>query len=89
MTVEKTSYYCLDDMLRKILLSNENGYFELFGANVCFFKQKDRDSVQIFFPFKIFEFTDKEIADNPKNVIIKLCGYIEIIREANRYIGEL
>jgi hypothetical protein len=77
MNSESTTYMSIEDALIKTLLMNDHGYFRLYGANVCFFRSKGKDSVEIFFPFKVFEFDDKHIADNPMDVAIKLCGYIE------------
>lgn len=70
-------YLSIEDALRHELLMNENGHFELYGAHVCYFKVKNSDRVQIFFPFRVFEFDDKDIADSPLRIAMKLCGYIE------------
>lgn len=77
MSNETKIYLSVEEAIRKTLLMNESGHFELYGAHVCFFKIKGADRVQVFFPFKVFEFQDKVIADDPLAVAMKLCGYIQ------------
>ena len=69
-------YKSIEDLLKKSLLLSDSGYIKLSGVNVCFFKVKDADRVQVIFPFKIFEYSDNKIADNPHHVLRELLGYI-------------
>ena len=67
----------LEDTLKEVLLKNDNGHFELYGAHVCFFRIKNSGRIQIIFPFRIFEFDYKKIAENPLEIAMKLVGHIE------------
>ncbi len=72
--------------IKRTIMSDRYGHFDLCGANVCFFEMEEDDClphrVEIVFPFDcvIVEYAD--LRDNPGPIVAGLIGYINALKRA-------